>query len=132
MSFETGWEKEYIILYHIAEKEGSQMKRYTIVLESQLGPREGTLQLEEQHGVLTGTITLLGYENPVSGQWTGEHSIRLSHHLHTQVSDLSCVSVLELQGDTITGYLQNGRNVMKWHGQQEIAQKGGHSEHGGA
>ena len=108
------------------------MKQYKLVLESQLGPREGTLQLEDQHGVLTGTITLLGHQNPVSGQWTRDHSFRLFHHLHTQISDLSCVSVFEMQGDTITGYLQNGGNVMKWHGEQEAEQKGGHTEHGGA
>ena len=88
------------------------MEQYKIVLESQLGPREGILRLEDRNELLKGTITLLGYENPVSGEWTGEHSIRLSHHLHTQISDLSCVSRLEIQGDTITGTLQNGRNMM--------------------
>ena len=77
------------------------MVQYKVVLESQLGPREGMLRLKEQDGVLTGVIILLGYENPVSGEWTGGHSIRLSHHLHTQISDLSCVSVFELDGDTI-------------------------------
>lgn len=44
------------------------MKQYKMVLESQLGPREGTLRLEEDNGLLKGTITLLGYENPVSGE----------------------------------------------------------------
>lgn len=107
------------------------MDKYKIVLESQLGPREGTLQLEDQNGILKGTITLLGYENLVSGEWTGEHSIRLSHHLHTQISDLSCVSVFEMDGDTITGALLNGRNVMKWHGERETRMKGGNAENGG-
>lgn len=106
------------------------MVQYNIVLESQLGPREGTLQLEEQNGVLTGTITLLGYENPVSGERTGEHSIRLSHHLHTQISDLSCVSVFEMDGDTIIGTLQNDRNVMRWHGEKESSKKGRSAENG--
>ena len=107
------------------------MEQYKIVLESQLGRREGTLQLENQNGALTGMITLLGYENPVSGEWTGEHSIRLSHHLHTQISDLSCISVFEMDGDTITGILKNDRNVMKWHGKKETGKKGGNAENGG-
>ncbi len=107
------------------------MEQYKIVLESQLGPREGTLQLEYRNGILNGTITLLGYENPVFGEWTGEHSIRLSHHLHTQISDLSCISVFEMEGDTITGTLQNDRNVMKWHGKRESGKKGGDAENGG-
>ena len=112
-------------------KERNQMEQYRIVLESQLGPRKGILQLEDQNGILKGTITLLGYENPVSGEWTGEHSIRLSHHLYTQISAFSCVSVFEMDGDTITGTLQNGRNVMKWHGERETGTKGGNTEHGG-
>lgn len=59
------------------------MDEYKIVLESQLGSREGTLQLEDQNGVLTGTITLLGYENSVSGEWIGDHLFRVSHQLRT-------------------------------------------------
>ena len=106
------------------------MEQYKIVLESQLGPREGTLQLEEQYGILKGTITLLGYENSVLGEWTGEHSIRLSHHLHTKISNLSCVSVFEMEGDTITGILKNGRNRMKWYGEKESGKKGGNTDNG--
>ena len=103
------------------------MEQYRIVLESQLGPREGILQIKDQNGILKGAITLLGYENPVSGERTGEYSIRLFHHLHTQISDLFCVSVFEMEGDKITGVLQSGMNVMKWHGERE---KGGCAENG--
>lgn len=106
------------------------MVQYKVVLESQLGPRKGLICLEEQDGVITGVITLLGYENPVSGKRIGEHSIRLSHHLRTQVSDLSCVSIFEMDGDTITGTLKNDRNVMKWHGEKEKDKKGGNTKNG--
>jgi len=106
------------------------MKQYKLVLESQLGPREGMLQLEDQNGILKGTITLLGYDNPVFGKWNGEHSIRLFHHLHTRISDLSCVSVFEMEGNAITGTLQNSWNVMKWHGERETSMKGGNTENG--
>lgn len=106
------------------------MEQYKIVLESQLGPREGTLQMEDQNGILKGTITLLGYENSVLGEWTGEHSIRLSHHLQTKISNLSCVSVFKIERDTITGILKNGRNRMKWYGEKESGKKGGNTDNG--
>lgn len=107
------------------------MEQYKIILESQLGPREGTLRLENQDGGgLKGTITLLEYENPVFGEWIGEHSIRLSHHLHTKISDLSCVSIFSMDGDTITGTLQNDWNLMKWHGEKASGKKGGPPEKG--
>jgi hypothetical protein len=108
------------------------MDKYNMILESQLGPREGTLQLEDQDGVLKGTIGLLGFENPVTGQWTGEHSFRLSHHLRTLVSDLSCVSTLELEGNKIFGILRNDRNVMQWHGEKITRKEGGGKENGRA
>lgn len=107
------------------------MEKYKVILESQLGPREGLLQIEDENGTPTGSLTLLGYENPVSGEWTGERSFRLFHHLHTQVSDLSCVSVFEIDGNRIFGSLQNDRNMMKWHGEKILGKKGGKEKNGG-
>lgn len=101
------------------------MKKYRIVLESQLGPRDGLLRLkEEKAGTVTGSITLLGVENAALGQWIGEHSLRLSHHLRTQVSDLECVSVFELDGDRISGTLQNDKTTMRWHGKDDRKERG--------
>lgn len=106
------------------------MDKYKIILESQLGPREGILKLESKNGILKGTITLLGYENPVSGEWTGENSIRLSHYLHTQISELCCVSVFEIEDNIITGTLQIGQNLMRWHGEKDAGKKGRSIENG--
>ena len=101
------------------------MKEYRIVLESQLGPRDGLLRLkEEKAGTVTGSITLLGVENTALGQWIGERSLRLSHHLRTQVSDLECVSVFELDGDRISGTLQNDKTTMRWHGKDDRKERG--------
>lgn len=101
------------------------MKEYRIVLESQLGPRTGTLCLEEDEaGTVTGSIRLLGFENAALGEWTGEHMLRLSHHLRTQVSDLNCVSVFKLEGSKISGTLQNDKNTMLWHGEKVTKEEG--------
>lgn len=107
------------------------MEEYRIVLESQLGPRSGTLRVNGRKGAVTGVLTLLGYDNPVSGQWTGAHSLRLSHHLHTAVSDLSCVSELELDGNTISGTLLSDRDRMKWHGEMISNQEDGGETYAG-
>lgn len=108
------------------------MDKYNMTLVSQLGPREGTLQLEDQDGVLKGTIGLLGFENPVTGQWTGERSFRLFHHLRTLVGNLSCVSTLELEGNKIYGILRNGQYVMQWHGEKTTSIEGGGKGNGRA
>ena len=108
------------------------MEEYTIVLESQLGPREGTLQLEGgKEGAVSGWITLVGEKNAVQGRWIGAHLLQLFHHLRTQISNLECVSVLRLEGDTLSGTLQNGKNAMLWHGEKITAGKGGEQTNAG-
>lgn len=101
------------------------MEEYKVVLESQLGPREGSLRFAEQEGKLQGVLTLLGFENPVSGERTGDGSFHLCHHLRTLVSDLVCDSEFELKGNGISGILYNGRNVMQWHGEKISEEKAG-------
>ena len=108
------------------------MKSYRIVLESQLGPRVGTLQLVEgNEGAVAGSITLLGVENAALVEWIGAHSLRLSHHLRTQVSDPDCISVFELDGDKISGTLRSDKSTMLWHGETLTDQEGGMEENAG-
>ena len=108
------------------------MREYRIVLESQLGPREGTLRLEEEkEGTMAGSIYLLGFENVAIGRWTSKNSFQLSHHLRTQVSDLECVSIFNLDGGKIVGTLQNEKNAMLWHGEEITVQEGGNGQNAG-
>ena len=101
------------------------MESYRIVLESQLGPRVGTRQLEEERqGTVAGSITLLGVENAALGEWLSAQVLRLSHHLRTQVSDLKCVSVFKLENGKISGTLQSGMNTMRWHGEKISNERG--------
>lgn len=101
------------------------MVEYKVVLESQLGPREGSLRLAEQEGKLQGVLTLLGFENAVSGECTGEGAFHLCHHLRTLVSDLVCDSEFALEENRISGTLHYGRNVMRWHGEKISEEKAG-------
>lgn len=101
------------------------MDAYRLLLKSQLGPREGTLQLEGDHGAITGTLTLLDHDNPVSGEWTSDHSFRLSHHIQTAVSDLVCISQFEVTEDRLSGTVQTGQTVMRWDGERISEKKDG-------
>ena len=94
------------------------MEAYRLLLKSQLGPREGTLQLEACHGAINGTLSLLGYVNPVSGEWTSDHTFRLFHHLQTAVSDLVCTSEFEVTEDGLSGTMRTGQAVMQWDGER--------------
>ena len=48
------------------------MARYHVIVESPLGERGGTLILYERGGAVTGTLSLLGVNNPVTGSREGE------------------------------------------------------------
>lgn len=108
------------------------MEEYRIVLESQLGPREGILRLDGgEEGAVSGSITLLGMTNAASGHWVREGIVQLFHHLHTRISDLECISVLKIEGDRLSGTLQNEGNTMLWHGERVKAGKKGGQIHAG-
>lgn len=104
--------------YTIHDKEACGMEEYSIVLESQLGPRSGTLRLERRDGAVTGLMTLLGHNNPVAGRCSGPDLLSLSHHLRTAVSELACVSELKLEGGQLSGTLYCDRYRMKLHGEK--------------
>ncbi len=90
--------------------------RYRMTLESQLGPRTGLLRLEDAGGRISGVLSLLGFDNTVSGRLDA-HRMRLTHGLRTAVSVLNCESILDLDGSILTGTLRTEGYEMRWHGE---------------
>ena len=90
--------------------------RYRITLHSPMGPREGELTLTgEVNGAVTGILSVLGVQQPVSGRASRGH-IPLQHRLRTAMQELDCVSLLELTGETITGVTHTGKGSIHWTG----------------
>ena len=77
-------------------------EHYDILLESPLGERTGTLRFTERDGAVEGTLTLLGFENPVTGKREGQ-ALTLTHPLRTVLSTLRCETRAELRGDSLSG-----------------------------
>lgn len=91
---------------------------YHIVLEGQLGRREGTLTLSDNVGEITGAFCILGHENPVRGTIQG-NALELFHDLHTAVSVLSCRTTAELCGNELYGTVVIGNTVLCFTGTKE-------------
>ena len=90
--------------------------RYRITLHSPMGAREGELTLTgEVNGAVTGILSVLGFQQPVSGRESSGH-IQLQHRLRTAMQELDCVSLLELTGETITGVTHTGKGSIHWTG----------------
>ena len=89
--------------------------RYHIIVDSPLGERPGELTLYESPEGVSGTMTLLGWDNPVAGAREGD-SLRLEHRLHTLVSDLRCVTTLRPAPGGLAGTVQAGRVRMDLRG----------------
>ena len=98
---------------------------YRVTLESPLGPRPGLLQLEFLDGRIGGTLSLLGFDNAVSGRRLGEHKLVLTHSLRTAVSVLPCESTLEWNGSALTGTTRTAGEQLSWRGELlETTRKG--------
>ena len=82
--------------------------RYHIVVDSPLGERRGELTLNETAEGIAGSLSLLGWENPLTGTRKGD-GLRLEHRLHTLVSDLSCTTTLRPVPGGLTATVQAGR-----------------------
>ena len=96
------------------------MQQYEIILESQLGQRYGTLVWQENAaGQITGIFSLMGIDNPISGQKDGQR-LSFSHDLRTAVRVLNCHTVLTLCGDSLYGTVSSERSVMKISGKNPL------------
>ena len=84
------------------------LRKYHMVLHSEMGPKRGTLTLDEDQGTVTGTLSLLSHELPVSGSRTPDGRLHLIHH--------PCRSVLEIAGRTLSGELQMDPSGAPWSG----------------
>ena len=93
-------------------------QQYDIVLNGQLGERYGTLIWEEQESAVKGMMSLLGFENPVSGKRTGNR-LELIHDLRTVVSTIACHSVLDLQDEKLCGMVSCAYGSMKIFGRKK-------------
>lgn len=90
--------------------------KYKIFLDSQLGVREGALTLNTEKGKAKGILALLGFENPVNGEYTGQ-IYHLRHKLHTLMRELSCTTTFEVAGDKLSGIVEteNAKMVLRGH-----------------
>ena len=91
-------------------------QEYYITLHSQLGPRDGTLSIAANGSLLSGTLTLLGFENPVTGRMEGDGTVILSHPLQTAIDSYPCRSVFSSWGATLQGIVYLGTCSMRWSG----------------
>ena len=92
-------------------------QKYDVVLDAELGRRFGTLVLNETGGDISGSFSLLGFDNPVSGR-CNDQELELKHKLRTALSTLDCETHLELRGDELFGVVVSQYNRMELHGRK--------------
>lgn len=105
------------------------MIRYHVVLESPLGERSGILTLRGSGDAVTGTLSLLGVDNPVTGAWEGA-SLVLRHVLRTGLSALECSTRLDEENGGLRGIVRSGGVQMPLRGtrleEEERKEEQGH------
>ena len=91
-------------------------EQYDVTLQSPMGPRRGTLQLEFSGESVRGIFSLLGFEKAVFGTRTGPSQLRLVYSLRSAVSTLQCSSVLELTEYGLSGETSMAHASWRCHG----------------
>ena len=91
-------------------------EEYHVTLYSQMGPREGRLDLQYEGSAVTGSLELMGRRNPVHGVRSEDGHLCLSHAIRTAVSTLFCETALELHGERLTGVTTADVCRMRWEG----------------
>ncbi len=107
------------------------MARYQVIVESPLGERSGTLILHERGGAVTGTLSLLGVSNPVTGSREGE-TLTLRHTLQTTLNAFECETQLHSDGAALRGVVHIGVIRMPLKGMQIEETEKEHQAHGTA
>lgn len=92
-------------------------QKYDVVLNGQMGERFGTLTWTETGGRVTGSLSLLGFDNPITGTREGR-ILKLVHRLRTAVSTLSCETQAELRGSELSGTVVSDSVRMGLHGRK--------------
>ena len=90
------------------------VKKYHMVLRSPMGPREGTLTLDERCGEVVGTLCILSHELPIHGRRDTDGRLYLTHQIITAVSEYPCRSVLCDMGNTLSGELWMDQSSALW------------------
>lgn len=90
------------------------MRKYHMVLHSPMGPRDGTLALEEDRGTVTGTLNILSHELPIRGSRQADGCLRLAHQIITAVGEYPCCSVLWDTDGILSGELQMDQSETRW------------------
>ena len=114
-------------------------KRYHMVLRSPMGPRDGTLTLDEDSSEVAGILRILSHEVPVHGRRGADGYLYLTHQIITAVSEYPCQSVLRDREGTLSGELwmdqsnapwgcgkYQTKTVLSWSGEQLEGTEGTH------
>lgn len=90
------------------------IRKYRMVLYSQMGPKSGTLRLREENEIITGALCVLSHEIAIFGKREADGRLHLIHRIITAVSEYSCQSILWDAGNTLSGELHVDQSGTPW------------------
>lgn len=98
------------------------MRKYLfdITVYGQLGLRSGKLYLENQDGVLSGELTLLGKQYNVSGGTATGDRFAFEVNLQTATGDLPCNMIGYLKGGSLFGGMVTPKGCWELKGTQRL------------
>lgn len=104
------------------------MKReFRITMYAPLGPRRGTLCFSEEHGNVSGTMTLLGSTAPFAGRLTTDGELTLAGELTSGLQSFSYLARGRLTPGGLELKVRGGRYAFCIEGEEILSQEASNS-----
>ncbi len=111
-------------------KEVGSMPKYSynVVMQTQLGPKRGTLRLQVEGTAIRGTLDILQKKETVSGELTGEGTCRLNGRIVTRMRTVDFTAEGVLDDSRIDLTIREPRNIFSVCGTASPIVKGGRAD----
>nr|WP_312579370.1 hypothetical protein [Sedimentibacter sp.] len=86
---------------------------FNIVLHSPMGPKKGTLKIFKTDDVLSGIITILGYDNRFGGVSTEDNKYAFFVKIRSPVGDIPCSVTGQIKDKRLIAVANTSKGVMK-------------------
>lgn len=97
---------------------------YTVILQSQLGPRAGELLLQKEAGAVSGELCLLGRRNRFSGSVLQEGKYLISGALRSRADKVPFDAIFTISQGRLTGGLVTRHGCWDLTGVEAAASRG--------
>lgn len=92
---------------------------YQVMLKTPMGVKKGELTLQDENGILTGFMTVMGKENPITPGTTDGIAFHFTGEMKTAVGKLAYDCSGSVNGEELTGTVKTKKGNLALSGKRK-------------